>query len=110
MNMQEQGREPKAVAKQSVTFQAQYERVARWRDFARTSTGIRLYADGDAGTPVELTVCFVTPFDMGNISTLAYGFTHEGPELDMFLIYGPDPATILQRYATLTGFAPVPPR
>ena len=280
MNMQEQERELEAVARQSVTFQAQYERIARWRDFARTSTGIRLYADGDAGTPVELTVCFVTPeiarvrmgvkhlgpprpsqgllakdveksstpflvseaydrleistrvtslrawrdpwrlefldaadeticietteappdpsrnrlsdlgflrdpqtgrvtfhetlglahnedlyglgeqfarlnrvgqrfelwatdavgtcgyqsyknvpflwstrgyglfvhttyrtiFDMGNISTLAYGFTHEGPELDMFLIYGPDPATILQRYATLTGFAPVPPR
>ncbi len=30
-------------------------------------------------------------------------------QIDYFVIYGPDPATILRRYSELTGFAPVPP-
>jgi len=49
-------------------------------------------------------------FDLATVSTLAHGFTHEGPELDVFLIYGPEPAAILRRYCDLTGYAPVPPR
>ncbi|HDQ73208.1 MAG TPA: glycoside hydrolase family 31 protein [Chloroflexi bacterium] len=49
-------------------------------------------------------------FDVGAISLQTHGFTHEGPALDMFLIYGPEPATILRRYCDLTGYAPIPPR
>jgi alpha-D-xyloside xylohydrolase len=53
---------------------------------------------------------FRVTFDLATISLMAYGFTHEGPELDVFLIYGPEPTMILRRYCDLTGYAPVPPR
>jgi alpha-D-xyloside xylohydrolase len=53
---------------------------------------------------------FRVAFDLATPSLLAHSFTHEGPELDLFLIHGPDPATILRRYCELTGYAPVPPR
>lgn len=53
---------------------------------------------------------FRVTFDLATVSLLAHGFTHEGPELDVFLIYGPEPAGILRRYCDLTGYAPVPPR
>jgi alpha-D-xyloside xylohydrolase len=53
---------------------------------------------------------FRITFDLGTVSLLAHGFTHEGPELDIFLIYGPEPSAILRRYCDLTGYAPVPPR
>ncbi len=53
---------------------------------------------------------FRVTFDLATVSLLAHGFTHEGPELDVFLIYGPEPAVILRRYCDLTGYAPVPPR
>jgi alpha-D-xyloside xylohydrolase len=53
---------------------------------------------------------FRTTFDLATISVLTHGFTHEGPELDVFFIYGPEPADILRRYCDLTGYAPVPPR
>ncbi len=53
---------------------------------------------------------FRVTFDLATVSLLAHGFTHEGPELDVFLIYGPEPAAILRRYCDLTGYAPVPPR
>ncbi|MDY6874995.1 MAG: glycoside hydrolase family 31 protein [Chloroflexota bacterium] len=49
-------------------------------------------------------------FDLATVSLLTHGFTHEGPELDAFLIYGPEPAAILRRYCDLTGYAPAPPR
>jgi alpha-D-xyloside xylohydrolase len=53
---------------------------------------------------------FRVTFDLATVSTLTHGFTHEGPELDLFLIYGPDPVAILRHYCELTGYAPVPPR
>ena len=53
---------------------------------------------------------FRVTFDLATVSTLTHGFTHEGPELDAFIIYGPDPVAILRRYCELTGYAPVPPR
>jgi len=53
---------------------------------------------------------FRVTFDLATISYMAHGFTHEGPELDVFLIYGPGPADILRHYCELTGYAPIPPR
>ncbi len=53
---------------------------------------------------------FRVTFDLASVSLLSYGFTHEGPELEVFLIYGPEPSAILRRYCDLTGYAPVPPR
>lgn len=53
---------------------------------------------------------FPVTFDLATVSLLAHGFSHEGSELDVFLIYGSDPATILRLYCELTGYAPIPPR
>jgi alpha-D-xyloside xylohydrolase len=53
---------------------------------------------------------FPVTFDLATVSMLAHGFSHEGSELDEFLIYGSDPATILRLYCELTGYAPIPPR
>jgi len=44
-----------------------------------------------------------------SLSTLSYVATVEGAVLDVFLIDGPDPKTVLARYADLTGHATVPP-
>ena len=53
---------------------------------------------------------FPVTFDLATISVLTHSFTHEGSELDVFLIYGPEPSSILRLYCDLTGYAPVPPR
>jgi len=44
-----------------------------------------------------------------SLSILSYVATVEGAVLDMFLIDGPDPKTVLARYSDLTGHATVPP-
>lgn len=49
-------------------------------------------------------------FEIGTASLVAHSFTHEGPELDFFLIHSLEPAGILRRYCDLTGYAPTPPR
>jgi alpha-D-xyloside xylohydrolase len=53
---------------------------------------------------------FPITFDLATVSLLAHGFSHEGSELDVFLICGSDPATILRLYSEITGYAPIPPR
>ncbi len=53
---------------------------------------------------------FRVAFDLGTVSLLTHSFTHEGPQLDMFLLYGPGPTAILGRYCELTCYAPPPPR
>jgi alpha-D-xyloside xylohydrolase len=49
-------------------------------------------------------------YRMGSESAISYSFHVAEPCLDYFLIYGPDYAHILRRYAELTGFAPIPPK
>lgn len=49
-------------------------------------------------------------YRMGSHSSITYSFHVAEPCLDYFLIYGPDYAHILRRYAGLTGFAPLPPK
>jgi len=49
-------------------------------------------------------------YRMGSESAITYSFHVAEPCLDYFLIYGPQYAHILRRYAELTGFAPVPPK
>lgn len=49
-------------------------------------------------------------WDLGTVSCQSYTMQVEGTTLDAYLIYGPSPAEILQRYTDLTGHAPVPPR
>ncbi len=36
-------------------------------------------------------------------------FASAGPELDVYVLAGPQPADVLRRYADLTGYAPMPP-
>lgn len=62
------------------------------------------------GYGLFINTTFRVAFDLATVSLLTHGFTHEGPELDLFLVSGHDPATILRRYCDLTGYAPVPPR
>jgi alpha-D-xyloside xylohydrolase len=49
-------------------------------------------------------------FRMGSESTISYSIHVDDSHLDYFLIYGPDLKQILDRYAGLTGHAPVPPK
>ncbi len=49
-------------------------------------------------------------WDLGSTSCQSATVSVEDRILDFYLIYGPPPARILERYATLTGRAPVPPK
>ncbi|HET89353.1 MAG TPA: DUF4968 domain-containing protein [Chloroflexi bacterium] len=62
------------------------------------------------GYGVFVNTSFRVTFDLATVSTLTHSLTHEGPELDLFLICASEPAGILDRYAALTGYASVPPR
>jgi len=46
---------------ETITSAPAYERLARWRDFERTSHGVRFHAETSAGTPVEVALDFVLP-------------------------------------------------
>jgi alpha-glucosidase len=48
-------------------------------------------------------------FDFGKQSRDAYAFGSDGGALDYYFIAGPDPKAVLERYADLTGKAPLPP-
>lgn len=49
-------------------------------------------------------------FDLGAEQPGVYCLETAAPELDYYLIYGPEPAAILSTYAALTGSMPLPPR
>ena len=49
-------------------------------------------------------------YELGTESCETYTLAVDGPYLDLYLIYGPTPAAILERYTALTGRAPVPPK
>ena len=49
-------------------------------------------------------------YELGAESCETYTVAIDGPILDAFLVYGPTPAEIIERYTGLTGRAPVPPR
>ncbi|MBE0559034.1 MAG: glycoside hydrolase family 31 protein, partial [Proteobacteria bacterium] len=48
-------------------------------------------------------------FDMGKESRKRYSFGAEGGALDYYVIYGPDPKSVIGRYTTLVGRMPLPP-
>jgi alpha-glucosidase len=48
-------------------------------------------------------------FDFGKTSRDAYSFGSDGGELDYYFIDGPQPKSVVQRYADLTGKTPLPP-
>lgn len=49
-------------------------------------------------------------YELGTESCETYTAVVDGPTFDAYLIYGPTPAQILERYTRLTGRAPVPPK
>lgn len=48
-------------------------------------------------------------WEIGTLNAFSLGFAVEDTAMDYFVIHGPKPAEILQRYAELTGFSPTPP-
>jgi alpha-glucosidase len=48
-------------------------------------------------------------FDFGKQARDAYAFGADGGALDYYFIAGPEPKAVLERYADLTGKAPLPP-
>ena len=53
---------------------------------------------------------FRSNFDVGHTSPGLLSFGAEGGELNYYLIYGPDPKRVIQRYTDMTGRMPLPPR
>jgi alpha-glucosidase len=53
---------------------------------------------------------FRSNFDVGHTSQGLLSFGADGGELDYYLIAGPDPKRVIQRYADMTGRMPMPPR
>ncbi len=49
-------------------------------------------------------------FDLGVEQPGVWRMETQSPELDYYLIYGPEPAQILQTYTQLTGRMPLPPK
>ncbi len=65
---------------------------------------------GEGGFGLFLNNTFKSVFDVGNSKIDRLAIEAEGGELDYYLFYGPDPATILSLYTSLTGHTPLPPR
>ena len=53
---------------------------------------------------------FRTNFDVGHTSPGLMAFGAEGGELNYYVIYGPEPKRVIQRYTEMTGRLPLPPR
>jgi alpha-glucosidase len=53
---------------------------------------------------------FRSNFDVGHTSQGLLSFGADGGELDYYLIDGPDPKRVVQRYVEMTGRMPMPPR
>jgi alpha-D-xyloside xylohydrolase len=50
-----------------------------------------------------------TEWDIATREAATLDFTVEDTSMEYFIIHGPSPTAILEHYASLTGFAPVPP-
>ncbi|MEC4818755.1 MAG: glycoside hydrolase family 31 protein [Scytonema sp. PMC 1069.18] len=53
---------------------------------------------------------FWSQFDLGAHQPGVWRMETQGSELDYYIIYGPEPAKIIQTYTQLTGRMPLPPR
>jgi alpha-D-xyloside xylohydrolase len=91
------------------------QRIVSWSVDALGAASERAYKN----VPLLLSTCGYALFlntgrrityDLGTESCESYTLTIDGPSLDAYLIYGPTPAEILERYTRLTGRAPVPPK
>ena len=53
---------------------------------------------------------FRSNFDVGHTSQGLLSFGADGGELDYYVVYGPDPKRVIERYTEMTGRMPLPPR
>ncbi|MBX2874023.1 MAG: glycoside hydrolase family 31 protein [Saprospiraceae bacterium] len=53
---------------------------------------------------------FRSNFDIGHENPDLLSISAAGGEMDYYFINGPTPAAVMQNYAALTGYAPLPPR
>jgi alpha-glucosidase len=53
---------------------------------------------------------FRSNFDVGHTSQGLMSFGADGGELNYYLVYGPEPKRVIQRYTEMTGRMPLPPR
>lgn len=59
---------------------------------------------------IFLNSTFWSQFDLGAGKPGIWQMHTRGPELDYYILYGPEPAQILSTYANLTGRMPMPPK
>lgn len=62
------------------------------------------------GYGLFLNTTFWSQFDLGAEEPGVWKMETQGPELDYYIIHGPEPAAILKTYTELTGRMPLPPR
>lgn len=62
------------------------------------------------GYGIFFNTTFWSQFDIGAEQPGIWRMETRGGEMDYYIIYGPEPATILQTYSQLTGRMPLPPR
>jgi alpha-D-xyloside xylohydrolase len=91
------------------------QRIISWTQDALGSTSERshknipfLWSSRGYGLFIDSSARII--WDLGTTSCQSAVISVEDRILDLYLIYGPTPAKILERYATLTGRAPVPPK
>ncbi|MGG6297800.1 glycoside hydrolase family 31 protein [Leptolyngbya sp. AN02str] len=64
----------------------------------------------DVGYGIFLNSTYWSQFDLGVEHPGLWRMETQAPELDYYLIYGPEPAQILYTYTHLTGRMPLPPK
>lgn len=90
------------------------QRISLWTEDALCTTTERAYKNvpffwSTAGYGVFLHTTRRVDCELGVNSLRAWSLEVEGPALDAFVILGPEPAKILERYAQLTGKPAQPP-
>ncbi|MEW6073226.1 MAG: TIM-barrel domain-containing protein [Planctomycetota bacterium] len=91
------------------------QRVASWTQDALGTTTERAYKNvpfllSTAGFGVFVNTTRRVDFALGVDSVRAWSFAVAGDSLDYFVILGPEPAAILDRYTRLTGRPGLPPQ
>ena len=62
------------------------------------------------GYGIFFNTTFWSQFDIGADQPGVWRMETQGPELDYYIIYGPEPAKIINTYTQLTGRMPLPPK
>ena len=91
------------------------QRIVAWNVDALGSTSERSHKNiplliSSRGYGLFLDTGARITWELGTVSAQSFTISVDSPVLDAYVIYGPSPAEILQRYADLTGHAPVPPK